>query len=112
MSKKLSVLLSTVIFFALTSGAAFAQEAATAAATTGTGGWLGSDKATKGFAYFLCLGLAVYGGTQGQSRAATAALEGIARNPSAADKIQTPMILALALMESLVIFALISTFLV
>lgn len=109
MSKKLSVLLSAVIFFALTSGAAIAQDAAAAATT---GGAFGSDKATKAFAYFLALGLAVYGGTQGQSRAAAVALEGIARNPSAADKIQTPMILALALMESLVIFALISTFLV
>lgn len=61
--------------------------------------------------YFLAMGLAAFGGTASQSRAASAALEGIARNPGAADKIQTPMILALALMESLVIFTLISTFL-
>lgn len=106
MSKKLSVLLTSIVFFALTSGVALAQDG------VATGGWFGSEKATKYFAYFLALGLAVYGGTQGQSKAATAALEGIARNPTAADKIQTPMILALALMESLVIFALISTFLV
>ena len=103
-------MLSVLVVFALTTGAAFAQEAAAAAATSG-GGWFGTEKATKFFAYFLALGLAVYGGTQGQSRAAAVALEGIARNPAAADKIQTPMILALALMESLVIFALISTFL-
>ncbi len=109
MSKKLSVLLSTVVFFTLTSGSAFAQAAASATANSG---WLGSDTATKYFAYFLALGMAVYGGTTGQSKAAAVALEGIARNPAAADKIQTPMILALALMESLVIFALISTFLV
>ena len=76
------------------------------------GGWLGSAVAVKYFAYFFALGIAVYGGTTGQSKAAAVALEGIARNPAAADKIQTPMILALALMESLVIFALISTFLV
>ena len=44
-------------------------------------------------------------GTVSQSRAASAALEGIARNPQAADKVQTPLILSLALMESLVIFA-------
>jgi len=61
--------------------------------------------------YFLAMGLAAYGGTAAQSRAASVALEGIARNPSAADKIQTPMILGLALMESLVIFVLISVFL-
>lgn len=105
MSKKLSV----IAFFLLTSVSAFAQAEG---ATASTGGWFGTEKATKYFAYFLALGLAVYGGTQGQSKAAAVALEGIARNPSAADKIQTPMILALALMESLVIFALISTFLV
>lgn len=62
-------------------------------------------------AYFIAMAIAAYGGTASQSRAASAALEGIARNPAAADKIQTPMILALALMESLVIFTLISTFL-
>ena len=58
---------------------------------------------------FAC---AVLGGTYAQGKAASVALEGIARNPAAADKIQTPMILGLALMESLVIFALISTFLI
>ena len=109
MSKKMMALISTLAFLALT-GAAFAQEGA-AAASTG-GGWLGSDTATKYFAYFFALGLAVYGGTTGQSKAAAVALEGIARNPAAADKIQTPMIIALALMESLVIFALISSKLV
>jgi|TARA_Y100000296_G_C5110896_1_gene225094 F-type H+-transporting ATPase subunit c len=61
--------------------------------------------------YFLAMAIAAFGGTAAQSRAASVALEGIARNPSAADKIQTPMILGLALMESLVIFVLISVFL-
>jgi F-type H+-transporting ATPase subunit c len=42
-------------------------------------------------------------GTLSQSRAAAAALEGISRNPQAADKIGQPLILSLALMESLVI---------
>jgi F-type H+-transporting ATPase subunit c len=107
MSKFSKVLL--VVTLALAAGSVFAQEGAAAAAT---GGWLGSAVAVKYFAYFFALGLAVYGGTTGQSKAAAVALEGIARNPAAADKIQTPMILALALMESLVIFALISTFLV
>ncbi len=43
-------------------------------------------------------------------RAAAAALEGIARNPGAADKLFVPMILGLALIESLVIYALIISF--
>lgn len=106
---KISRVLSAVVFFALTTGSVFAQAEAS---TASTGGFLGTEKGVKYFAYFFTLAIAVYGGTSGQSKAATAALEGIARNPAAADKIQTPMILALALMESLVIFALISTFLV
>ena len=54
--------------------------------------------------------IAAFGGALGQGRAAAAALEGIARNPSAADKIFTPMIIGLALIESLVIYALVAFF--
>ena len=57
------------------------------------------------------IAIASFGGALGQGRAATAALEGIARNPGAAGKIQTPMIIALALIESLVIYALVIAFL-
>ena len=53
----------------------------------------------------LAIGLGAYGGTQGQGKAAAAALEGIARNPGAQQKIFVPMILSLALIESLVILA-------
>lgn len=79
----------------------------TAALADGHGTGMAADS-LKYFAYFFALGLAVFAGTRAQSGAASAALEGIARNPSAADKLQTPMILGLALMESLVIFMLIS----
>ncbi len=58
------------------------------------------------------LGLAALGGGLGQGRAASAALDGIARNPGAADKIFVPMILGLAFIESLVIYSLIFVFLV
>jgi len=51
------------------------------------------------------IGLAAFGGALGQSKAAASALEGIARNPGVAGKIMTPMIIALALIESLVIYA-------
>jgi F-type H+-transporting ATPase subunit c len=104
MSKKLPVVLAFVLFFALVASQAFAQGTAAAAGL--------SEHSIKYIAYFFALGIAVFGGTSAQSAAASVALEGIARNPAAADKIQTPMILALALMESLVIFALISTFLI
>jgi F-type H+-transporting ATPase subunit c len=54
----------------------------------------------------LGIGLAALGGGIGQGRAASGALEGIARNPGAAGQIRGPMILGLALIESLVIYAL------
>ncbi|NLE86184.1 MAG: ATP synthase F0 subunit C [Myxococcales bacterium] len=59
----------------------------------------------------IAIGLAVLGGATGQGRAAATALEGISRNPGAAPRIQTPMILGLALIESLVLFAFVIAFL-
>ena len=60
----------------------------------------------------LGIGLAALGGGMGQGRAAAAALEGICRNPNASDKVFVPMILALSFIESLVIFALVISFLI
>jgi len=53
----------------------------------------------------LAIGLAALGGALGQGRAAGSALDGIARNPQASGKIFVPMIIGLAFMESLVLFA-------
>lgn len=58
----------------------------------------------------FAIGLGVLGGATGQGRAAAAALEGISRNPGAAARIQTPMILGLALIESLVLLAFVIAF--
>ena len=58
----------------------------------------------------LSIGVAAFGGALGQGRAAAAALEGIARNPSASGAIFVPLILSLALIESLVIYALLIAF--
>jgi F-type H+-transporting ATPase subunit c len=69
-----------------------------------------SDKAFVGLAAALTIAIAVFGGALGQGKAAAAALEGIARNPGAADKLFVPMLLGLALIESLVIYALIIAF--
>ncbi len=77
---------------------AFAEEAA--AATAGNG-YVAVGKA-------LGLALAIFGGALGQGRVASAALEGMARNPQA--KLQTPMILGLALVESLVLMAFLNLF--
>jgi F-type H+-transporting ATPase subunit c len=60
----------------------------------------------------VCISAASIGGAIGQSKAAAVALEGIARNPAAADKLFTPMIIALALIESLVIYAFVIAFLI
>jgi len=52
----------------------------------------------------LGLGLAAFGGGIAQGKTAAAALEGIARNPGASDKMFVPMIIGLALIESLVLY--------
>jgi F-type H+-transporting ATPase subunit c len=64
----------------------------------------------KAIAAALAISVAVVGGALGQGRAAAAALEGIARNPGASGRLLTPMILGLALIESLVIYALLIAF--
>jgi F-type H+-transporting ATPase subunit c len=59
----------------------------------------------------LGLPIAVIGAGLGQGKAVASAMEGIARQPEAAGKIQTAMIIGLALIESLVIYALVIAFL-
>lgn len=58
------------------------------------------------------LGIAAAAGAIGQGRAISAACEGIARNPGAAGAIRLAMIIGLALIESLVIYALIIAFII
>lgn len=74
-----------------------------------------SQVANSGFSHFaiaagMAIGLSVLGGTLGQGFAAAAALGGISRNPSASGKIFVPMILCMALIESLVLFGLLVSF--
>ncbi len=59
----------------------------------------------------ICMGAGTFGGALSQGRTAAAALEGMARNPQAAPKVQTPMIIALAMTESLVLFAMVIAYL-
>lgn len=58
----------------------------------------------------VAIGVAALGGAIGQGMAVARAVEGIARNPNASDKIFTPMIIGLALIESLVIYGLVIAF--
>ena len=88
----------------LVSASAFAQQAGEAVAYNDRDKWIAI---AAGFG----IGIAAFGGALGQGRAAAAALDGIARNPGASDKIFTPMIIGLALIESLVIYSLLIAFL-
>ena len=103
MKKKMLFLLSLAAPL-LVAGTAFAQDGAASNE---------NDVAmAKAIAAALAIGVAAFGGSLGQGRAAAAALEGIARNPNASGKLFVPMILGLALIESLVIYALIIALLV
>lgn len=82
---------------------AFAADESDAANINNVKAWAAAGA---GFA----IGLGVLGGGLGQGRAAAAALEGISRNPGAAGRIQTPMILGLALIESLVLLSFVIAF--
>ena len=79
---------------------------ATAFADEGGGGLTTAGAGAIGAA--LAIGLAAFGGALGQGKTASAALEGMARNPQA--NLLVPMILGLALIESLVVFALLIAF--
>lgn len=103
-------MLAAGILASLVSIAAFAEEEAAKAAASGDANIFGI-KAALALAAGLGIGIASFGGALGQGKAAAAALEGIARNPEATSKVMTPMIIALALIESLVIYSLVIAFL-
>ena len=99
--RKLNLLFMALVAVLISAMPVFAQ-AGQPAADNGVG--LKAIAAGVGFA------IAVFGGALGQSRIGAAACEGAARNPGAAGRIQTMMILGLALIESLVLFALLVVF--
>ncbi len=103
--KRVSLFAAIVLGLSLSPALAMAQQIATAAANKfDTNSWLGAAAA-------FAIAIAALGGTTAQGRATSAALEGIARQPSASGRIQTPMILGLALIESLVLFAFVVAYL-
>ena len=103
MTRKNLVFFTTFVGVMLVSAVAFAQGTGGADNMYTVAAWAVIGQA-------LAIGVAAFGGALGQGRAAAAALEGIARNPSASGRIFTPFILGLALIESLVIYALIISF--
>ena len=81
-----------------------ADVASAQAAEAATGSWLGPFTViAAGIGMALAAGLCGLG----QARAIAAALEGMARQPGAAARIQTAMIIGLALIESLAIYTLV-----
>ncbi len=71
-----------------------------------------SADAIKSIAMALAAGIGVLGPGIGIGILVSKALEGIARNPEAAPKIQSSMILGIAFVEALGIFALVVAFII
>jgi F-type H+-transporting ATPase subunit c len=99
MKNGLLVLFVGAVAVLLGQGTAFAQEGAAAASY----GWIA-------LAAGLGIGVAALGAALGQGRAVAAAMESIGRNPNAAERIQLPMIIGIAFMEALAIYALVIAF--
>lgn len=101
MKKLLLVLFWVFIGVALTAQSALAE--------TGGGGG-DASRGLIGLAAGLGIGMAAIGAALGQGRATAAAMESIGRNPNSADRIFTPLIVGLALMEALALYALVIAF--
>ena len=99
--RRLRMLYYTVALIMMSAVTAFAQDAADNAESVNKYKALAA-----GFGFAIAAGL----GALGQSRIAASAVEGAARNPGAAGRIQIMMIIGLALIESLVLFALVIAF--
>lgn len=89
-------------------GVAFAQD--TAVADTGMTETVASVLKWLAISTGFGLGIAAAGCGLAQGKVVAAAMEGISRNPQGAKDMFVPMILGLAFMEALVIFALIFVF--
>ncbi len=100
MKKAMFVMVALVAVLML-APAAFAQGADAAAA--GSKGWMAIAAA-------FGMAVAAFGCALGQSRVASSACEGMARNPGAAGAIRAAMILGLVFIETLLLFTLLIVF--
>jgi len=104
MRKELKVMVSLILAVVAVSLLAFASGSPeTARAITDNG----LDKLAAGWG----MGFAVIGGGIGQGLIGAKAMESIGRNPESSRALTTPMLLALAFVESLVIYMLVIAFL-
>ncbi len=102
MNRRFAVLAVVVIVLAMASPA-LAQEHGAADTGKNIFQYLGAA---------FAIGIAAAFGSLGQGRGLAAAVEAIGRNPGAVGPIRITMIIGLALIESLVIYALIIAFLI
>ena len=103
--RKLLSFVTAVVLGIFTSGVAMAA-AETAAPAGGD-----YSRAALAIATGLAIAIGAFGAALGQGRMAAAAMESIGRNPNAADRIQLPMILGLAFIEALALYAFVIAFL-
>jgi F-type H+-transporting ATPase subunit c len=95
MKKATMLVLALVMLALVVAPAAFAQETSGAA-----------TRGTLAIAAAFGMAVAAFGGALGQGKVASAACEGIARNPGAAGAIRAAMILGLVFIETLALFTL------
>jgi F-type H+-transporting ATPase subunit c len=88
-----------LVLLLVMAGPAFAEDG------TGAGGSI--NHGLIAIAAGMGLGLAALGAALAQGRATAAAMESIGRNPNAADRVFTPLIVGHALMEALALYALV-----
>src|SRR5437762_3065562 len=100
--KKVAVLFIALIAILVIAPSAFAQGGAAEKAPVNT--------TTLALAVGFGLAIAAFGGALGQGRIASAACEGMARNPGAAAAIRAAMILGLVFVETLALFTLVIIF--
>lgn len=101
--KQLTAYVLTGLFLLTLSGVAAAADAA-------GGGGASMVPGIVALGAGLGIAIAAFGCALAQGRVGGAAMESIGRNPNSADKIFTPLILSLALIEALGIYALIIAF--
>ena len=105
MRKVFSTILLTLMFILMAVPFAFAADMSAESAGTGH-----HSMAVIGAG--IAVGIAAIGAGLGQGIATGKAVEGIARNPNASGKIMTPLIVGLAMMESLTIYGLVVSVLI
>ena len=100
------------LFGALMAGSVVLALAAQAQEAEAVAGGFSMASAVGLLAAGMAIGIGAFGGALGQGRTASATMEGIARNPGAQPQMFMPWIVSMALIESLVIYALVIAFMI